>query len=337
MTKQLTLQDYQAISVYLDNAYSPKQKSDFENRLTKDPALQQALQEFAYTRRLLQAIPVRKAPRSFTLSASKVPSRPQRFFLAPALNFTAMAAALLLVVVFAGSHLLPGILGTQTSSESITPMTASAAEVAREVQNSPMIIIWGQSGNAYAGSAKNVLGGGGDVSTMNGNVLLGAGAPAPESTQPIATMVPDAFQTVISETAPISESTQPMTSATRPAPELIQPVPSGTAPMPEVTQPAIAETVPAAAETQSSTPEETLMPSETQAAPITTIAQAKNSSSMILGIPSTADQGKVISALPSMAQVSNPQPVVNITVIEIGLGALAILCLLISVFLRKLR
>jgi hypothetical protein len=330
MTKQLTLQDYQAISVYLDNAYSPKQKSDFENRLTKDPALQQALQEFAYTRRLLQAIPVRKAPRSFTLSASKVPSRPQRFFLAPALNFTAMAAALLLVVVFAGSHLLPGILGTQTSSESITPMTASAAEVAREVQNSPMIITWGQSGNAYAGSAKNGLGGGGDV-------LLGGGAPAPESTQPIATMVPDAFQTVISETAPISESTQPMTSATRPAPELIQPVPSGTAPMPEVTQPAIAETVPAAAETQSSTPEETLMPSETQAAPITTIAQAKNSSSMILGIPSTADQGKVISALPSMAQVSNPQPVVNITVIEIGLGALLILCLLISVFLRKLR
>jgi len=272
MTKNLTLQDYQSVSAYLDNASSPRERTKIEARLAADPELRRILQEFKYTRHLLRAMPVRKAPRNFTLSAAKVPVRPQRFFLAPVLNFTAAAAALLLVVVFAGSNLISGFLGRQTASEAMSPMAASVAQMDQTTQSStPMIITWGQNGvNNYSATAKSGYGGGGgdlSGSTMGTSPLLGGSAPAPNATQPPTTEAPGAATV----------------------------------------------------------------------APLRLAQSTDTSGSLILGVPSAEDQGKVIatSAVPLPAAEMQSGP--NFTLIEIGLGVLAVLCLAVSFLLRKLH
>jgi Predicted transmembrane transcriptional regulator (anti-sigma factor) len=203
MKTTLSLQDYQTISAYLDNACSPKQKATFEKRLANEPELRSTLREFAYTQRLMRVLPVRRAPRNFTLSAAQVPARPQRFFLAPALNFSALAAAALLVIVFAGSHLLPGVTSTPMTTRSISPMLASAAEATDSASSTPMIITWNQNG-AYDNTAKGGAGGS-DYSMMSSKALLGGGAPIPAAMQPTVT-APEATQPAATEAAPTPEA-----------------------------------------------------------------------------------------------------------------------------------
>lgn len=186
MMKTLSLQDYQLISAYLDNACSGKERAQFEKRIKEELELNQALLEFKHTRRLLQALPLRRAPRNFTLSGSHVPARPQRFFLAPALNFVALSTAVLMVAVFAGSQFIPGFLGTQQVVRSTSPMVSNLAATDTASASVPMIITWGQNGNSAKATGKG--GGGGssaqDSQPLGGGEVMSAAAPAPVANLP---------------------------------------------------------------------------------------------------------------------------------------------------------
>jgi hypothetical protein len=179
----LTPKDYELLSAYLDNVCSPREKVLVENRIKKDLEFAQALLEFKHARKLLQALPKRRAPRNFVLSASQVPSRPQRFFLVPTLNYVAMAATLFLAVVFIGSTFLPGMF----ASKSAAPM----AEVAMDssAAATPMIITWG-SRDMTAKSGAGMGGGGSDnsavPSTYSGiESALGVGSTETATEQPM--------------------------------------------------------------------------------------------------------------------------------------------------------
>ena len=268
MKKNLSLQDYQLISAYLDNACSPKERALFEKRLAVEPELLQALQEFKQTRRLLRVMPVRRAPRNFTLSPSQVPAKPQRFFLVPAMNILATTAAVLIVVVYAGSHLMPGFLEKRSAAESASPMALSAASTSSQSESAtPMIITWGQSGTGVDSSTKGGLGGGGGQSENNTfstskvvpGILLGGGSGSATSEAP---------------TESIAGASQPAATA--------------------------------------------------------------DTSSLILGIPDKADQGKVIST-PEVATENLPASGPDFQLIEIGLGALAIISFVVAWILRRAR
>ena len=155
----LNSKDYELLSAYLDDVCSPREKVLVENRLAKDLEFAQALLEFKHARRLLQALPKRRAPRNFTLSASQVPARPQRFFLVPTLNYVSMTAALFLVVLFVGSTFLSGVF--------TRPAAAPMAEMAMDSSASatPMIVTWG-SRDMTAKSGSGMGGGGADNSAL---------------------------------------------------------------------------------------------------------------------------------------------------------------------------
>jgi hypothetical protein len=179
MTKSLSRQDYELISAYLDDICSPKEHVLIEKRVKEEPELAQAMLEFKHTRRILHAMPVRRAPRNFTLSVSQVPARPQRFFLVPALNFVAMGATLLLVAAFVGMNFVPGLSGAKMFSQPESVITASES-----TNSAPMIITWGQ-GNM---TTKGGLGGGGNSSLApstysSSDSGLGAGAATESATE----------------------------------------------------------------------------------------------------------------------------------------------------------
>jgi hypothetical protein len=265
MNNPLTLQDYELISAYLDNMVSPKKRAVLENRLKAEPELNRALIEIKHTRRLIRAIPVQRVPRNFTLSASQVPARPQRFFLAPALNFVSLAAAVLLVVVFAGSNLFPALLGSSQAAKPAAPMALSASAPQQLAQSTPMIITWGQENSVSNYSAKSGLGGG-----------SGGGSGSVDSSPGLLTspgILPGA------NAAPTAESPAGLMAAAPPS------------------------------------------------------SDTSNSSSLILGIPDKADQGKLISTPQTLAEPASPA--MDIPLLELGLGALAVLSALLAFLLRK--
>ena len=271
MTKTLSLQDYQVISAYLDNACSEKERVLIEKRILEEPELNQALLEFKHTRRLLQAMPVRRAPRNFTLSGSRVPARPQRFFLAPALNFVALTAALLMMVVFTGSQFIPGFLGSQQVARSASPMAVNVAAVETSTTNAPMIITWNEGGSSAKAAGKGGLGGG------NGAVESQTFSSAAPSVGPAPAVNPTAE-------------------------------PSGMGAPPQTLQ-------------------------STQAAQDST---SSDSSSLILGLPDSSDQGKVISTSGTNESLTSNQRNI-LPIVEIGLGILAVVSAVVAFILRKLH
>ena len=183
MNTPLSPKDYELLSAYLDNACSLREKTLVEKRLQKDPEFVQALREFKHARRLMRALPLRRAPRNFTLSSSQIPARPQRFFWVPTLNYVAMGATLMLAVVFAGSTLFPLLFG---SSRAAAPMAEMA--VSESAASTPMIVTWGAPGT----SEKSAYGGGMamDNSTAPSTFLATAPAAGAGSTTGSATEAP---------------------------------------------------------------------------------------------------------------------------------------------------
>jgi hypothetical protein len=172
MSRTLTFKDYSMISAYIDGRCSAHEKKTVERLLESDTNFQQALTEFNRSKKMLKAIPQVKAPRNFTLSPSIAPLKPQRFFLAPMLNYAALAAVVLFVFLFAGSNLLPLTNAKRAMAPEAAMMTAADSTYASEPTLMPMIT-W----NQYGGIGGKGGGGGG----AEGSGLGGVGGGAPQA------------------------------------------------------------------------------------------------------------------------------------------------------------
>jgi hypothetical protein len=161
MNNNFTFKQYQLLSDYLDERCSPRDKARVESSLESDPELRKTLAEFQRCRKMLRAIPQVRAPRNFTLSPSMVPQKPQRFFLAPALNYAALVAVAMFVFLFAGSRLVPLATARSAAPEAMM-MSAPAADSAVQ-PTAVQIIIWGGAygkGGGGGGAEGSGLGGG---------------------------------------------------------------------------------------------------------------------------------------------------------------------------------
>lgn len=163
--QQLSNNDWQLLSEYLDGQISPRDKSNLEKRLQTQAELREGLEELRQTRMILRSATKQRVPRNFTLTPSMVEKvRPRPWLRSvPVLNFASAAAALALVVVMVYG-LLPGAMPASqppAATDTATLMSAeSAPEAADASGEAPKIIQWG--GGAYG------LGGGGDASPMGG-------------------------------------------------------------------------------------------------------------------------------------------------------------------------
>lgn len=160
--QQLSNNDWQLLSEYLDGQISPRDKANLEKRMQTQVELREGLEELRQTRIILRSATKQRVPRNFTLTPSMVEkARPKPWLrFVPVLNFASAAAALALVVVMVYG-LLPGAApvsapAAPAATQSASLMAQEAAPAADASAEAPDIILWG--GGAYG------LGGGGDAS-----------------------------------------------------------------------------------------------------------------------------------------------------------------------------
>jgi hypothetical protein len=300
--------DWVQISAYLDGRLTPDQNAKFETLIDSDPELKQAVREFRYTKRMLASLPSKKAPRNFTLSPEKVKSSVRRTaWFQPVLGFVSVGAAIMLVVVFAGSTLLP-LFG---SARSAAPMAALAPEnaidnqkLAAESTSPPMIIQWAPNlatglGGGGIGGGPGGSGGGGDGSAGTTGLIGGGDGSTPVG---IGGGYGGGPSTTISTPTPAVPTDQAGTQMATPAPTATQAVPTPT-----------------------------LVPTATREP---TPAVTADPSLLILGLPAPGTGGESLDRQGNLISVEHKTIPVT-TIVMIVLGGIALLSGAFAVIFRK--
>jgi hypothetical protein len=99
--------DIELLSSYLDGQLSSADAARLETRLRTDPEMRSVLQDLRGARSLLRQLPMRKAPRNFTLTPKMVGKNPPLPRSYPVFKFTAALASLLLFFTYALNVLGP--------------------------------------------------------------------------------------------------------------------------------------------------------------------------------------------------------------------------------------
>src|SRR5512138_850897 len=99
--------DLELLSSYLDGQLSSSDAARLEARLRTDPEMRSILQDLRSTRSLLRRLPMRKAPRNFTLTPKMVGKNPPLPRTYPAFKFVTALAAVLLFFTFGLNFLAP--------------------------------------------------------------------------------------------------------------------------------------------------------------------------------------------------------------------------------------
>lgn len=207
MTDRYLDRDIELISAYIDSRLSPAETTKVKARLQSDAKFNQLLHDLTYTRRLLRALPQKRAPRNFTLSAEYTRTPRRVFWLQPAMSFISVAAAVTLVVLFASTYLLGGARNAVT--EAPVPQSAEMRAMEDDASAPPIIINW----NPVYGMG----GGGADEPYAGGIGGGGAGGPGWDLTAPIDSSEPAPTDPPVEELPvepiPMPESTTEMEEA----------------------------------------------------------------------------------------------------------------------------
>lgn len=107
MKTRISSRDWEALSAYIDEQLTARERSRLELRLQSDTNLQTALEELRRTRAVLRSLPKLRAPRNYTLTRQMVPERRERPRVYPALSLASALATLLLVLVLVGDYFAP--------------------------------------------------------------------------------------------------------------------------------------------------------------------------------------------------------------------------------------
>ncbi len=99
--------DIELLSSYLDGQLSPSDSARLESRLLTDRELRSVLRDLRSTRSALRQLPMRKAPRNFTLTPKMVGKNPPLPRAYPAFRFTSALATILLFISLGVNFLRP--------------------------------------------------------------------------------------------------------------------------------------------------------------------------------------------------------------------------------------
>ena len=101
--------DIELLSSYLDGQLKPSETARLETRISADPDLRAVLDDMRVARRLLRHLPMRKAPRNFTLTPKMVGKNPPLPRSYPAFRFVTALASLMLFFTVGLNFLAPQI------------------------------------------------------------------------------------------------------------------------------------------------------------------------------------------------------------------------------------
>jgi hypothetical protein len=107
--------DLELLSSYLDGQLKPSESARLEARLSTDPALRAVLDDLRSARGLLRQLPLRKAPRNFTLTPKMVGKNPPLPRSYSAFRFVTALASLMLFFTLGLNFLGPQIAASQSS------------------------------------------------------------------------------------------------------------------------------------------------------------------------------------------------------------------------------
>jgi hypothetical protein len=99
--------DLELLSSYLDGQLSPSDSARLETRLSSEPNLRAVLDDLRGARSLLRGLPLRKAPRNFTLTPKMVGKNPPLPRTYPAFRFVTALATLMLFFTVGLNFLSP--------------------------------------------------------------------------------------------------------------------------------------------------------------------------------------------------------------------------------------
>ncbi len=105
--------DLELLSSYLDGQLKPSDSARLERRLAADPNLRSVLDDLRAARGLLRQLPMRKAPRNFTLTPQMVGKKPPLPRSYPAFRFVTALATLLFFASMGVNALVPQMARTQ--------------------------------------------------------------------------------------------------------------------------------------------------------------------------------------------------------------------------------
>lgn len=127
-------QDYELLSAYLDGQLTTAEQAALETRLEVDAALRGELAALRQTVALVRGLPVRRAPRNFTLTPAMA-GTPRLLVFPTSAAFSALSAVAAMVLVLAGFALL-GQSGAGVGRQNIAD-NAQSSEVALGPTNQP--------------------------------------------------------------------------------------------------------------------------------------------------------------------------------------------------------
>jgi hypothetical protein len=149
MTRQITPQEWEAISAYLDGELAPKERQRLELRLKDQPELRSALEELRRIRTVLRSQTMLRAPRNFTLTPQMAGIRTTGGRLRPAMGaFSLLRLSSVLATIF----FLVVLVGDLAAGK-MRPTMLPQQQVSNADAPAPMAI-WGMGGGGGGGGAE---------------------------------------------------------------------------------------------------------------------------------------------------------------------------------------
>lgn len=145
MTDTLSRKDYLLLSAYLDGELTQSELQRVEKRLLTDQQFKRTSDELAYTKRMLRAMPKIRAPHNFMLTPERVKKTAKRQFFQPAWGLVSAVSTFLLLMIFAGTSILPRLGFSMAAAPEMAPVANDAAlsqKTGEVVSPTPMIILW---------------------------------------------------------------------------------------------------------------------------------------------------------------------------------------------------
>lgn len=207
MLNTISARDLELLSSYLDNQLSPSELKHLQARLVLEAELQAALQGLQRTKQILSALPAHPVPRNFIIPIEQKRPRFDIYQYFQAFRFSAIGAALVLMILLAVDFFLPSLRMAAPTAD--LAAQAPAAVLRESSADDPAIITWGSPQDYTFGRG----GGGGGEAEPSGADTAPQAAPL-ENTK----KVPDeALSAPVPEQAVIPElETAPPVSGTGP-------------------------------------------------------------------------------------------------------------------------
>lgn len=163
MLKKISTRDLELLSSYLDNQLSPSDLKHLQARLVLEEELQAALQGLQRAKLILKALPHHPIPRDFSIALEQKRSRFDLYQYFQAFRFSAVGAALVLMILLAMDFFMPS-LKLAASPANLAVQAPSAAVLTEPSAEEPVIITWGSPQDYAFGRG----GGGGGAAEPSG-------------------------------------------------------------------------------------------------------------------------------------------------------------------------